>query len=364
MKKRIEYIDALRGFTMILVVFAHVETFMLEIEPNSTFISSLFISFRMPLFFFISGFIAYKKDVELNFACYSRNLAKKLRVQLIPTFFFGLLYTYLFSVGGFKDFITNYYKFGYWFTIALLGMFVILYTSNLLCFLFRKKRRCLFLILGMVILLAYIYRLFYETHPSIVLVSDIFCLHQICIYIPFFIVGYIVSGYREIFHRCLDNEIIQFSIVILFCITFYIKYTSPTSFYERNTALLIYRNIQDYIIGLSGICIIYNLFRVNSSKVSKETKLGRVLQYIGRRTLDIYMLHYFFLPRILLLGNYIYNKSDFVLELIIVGFFVVIVLLLCLFFSNILRINKYTSYYLLGVQNNKAYKYINQSKNA
>ena len=57
---RLQYIDALRGFTMILVVFAHVETYMLSIDPNTTFISSLFISFRMPLFFFISGYIAFK----------------------------------------------------------------------------------------------------------------------------------------------------------------------------------------------------------------------------------------------------------------------------------------------------------------
>ena len=43
MQNRIEYIDALRGFTMILVVFAHVETFMFSIDPGETFISSLFI---------------------------------------------------------------------------------------------------------------------------------------------------------------------------------------------------------------------------------------------------------------------------------------------------------------------------------
>ena len=109
--KRIEYIDALRGFTMILVVFAHVETFVLKIEPNSTLISELFLSFRMPLFFFISGFISFKKNAIWDKEFLFENLFKKAKIQLIPTFFFGLLYTYLFSLGNWRDFIYNYYKF-------------------------------------------------------------------------------------------------------------------------------------------------------------------------------------------------------------------------------------------------------------
>ena len=61
-KKRIGWIDALRGFTMILVVFSHVELFTFELDPP-LFVNEVFISFRMPLFFFISGFIGYKANV-------------------------------------------------------------------------------------------------------------------------------------------------------------------------------------------------------------------------------------------------------------------------------------------------------------
>lgn len=58
--KRIKYIDALRGFTMILVVFAHIEAFSMFGMQHTTFLGSIFQSFRMPLFFFISGYIAFK----------------------------------------------------------------------------------------------------------------------------------------------------------------------------------------------------------------------------------------------------------------------------------------------------------------
>lgn len=63
--KRIEYIDALRGFTMILVVFSHVEMTSLGFE-TPTFLNSMFMSFRMPLFFFISGFIRTWNNVVLE----------------------------------------------------------------------------------------------------------------------------------------------------------------------------------------------------------------------------------------------------------------------------------------------------------
>lgn len=64
--KRLEYIDALRGFTMILVVFAHIINYGYHItdakaETMDTF-NNLFIRFRMPLFFFISGFVLYKQE--------------------------------------------------------------------------------------------------------------------------------------------------------------------------------------------------------------------------------------------------------------------------------------------------------------
>lgn len=57
-QKRIEYIDAMRGFTIILVVLHHLSFF------SNSFVDSIFISFRMPLFFFISGFIGFKVNME------------------------------------------------------------------------------------------------------------------------------------------------------------------------------------------------------------------------------------------------------------------------------------------------------------
>ena len=55
-KKRIEYIDAMRGFTMLLVVFGHVLTHGLNNYSEGSVVYSFFQTFRMPMFFFISGY--------------------------------------------------------------------------------------------------------------------------------------------------------------------------------------------------------------------------------------------------------------------------------------------------------------------
>lgn len=54
---RIEYIDALRGFTMILVVFSHIIEFCYNWSSEVFSYNDIFILFRISLFFFISGFI-------------------------------------------------------------------------------------------------------------------------------------------------------------------------------------------------------------------------------------------------------------------------------------------------------------------
>lgn len=55
MTKRIEYIDAMRGFTMLLVVYSHILLFGysdLLIRDNEILsFNRFFLTFRMPLFF-------------------------------------------------------------------------------------------------------------------------------------------------------------------------------------------------------------------------------------------------------------------------------------------------------------------------
>ena len=94
-KERLEYIDAMRGFTMLLVVLGHVVVAptLPIVKPDTFSMTYLFLLFRMPLFFTISGYFAYKL-YDWNWNEYGSALLKKARVQLIPTAFFYGLYIY------------------------------------------------------------------------------------------------------------------------------------------------------------------------------------------------------------------------------------------------------------------------------
>ena len=65
-KPRLEWLDALRGFTMILVVANHVSQMGFEQQWKLSSSLPFLLLFRMPLFFFVSGFLAYKATQVWN----------------------------------------------------------------------------------------------------------------------------------------------------------------------------------------------------------------------------------------------------------------------------------------------------------
>jgi fucose 4-O-acetylase-like acetyltransferase len=122
MSKRIGYIDAMRGFTMILVVYSHVCGFCLG-DRNIAFNDVLFL-FRLPCFFFISGWLfqgTWGKVTQGTVPTVWSIIKHKFRVQIVPTLIFLFLLSpppaYFHQFGAFKG--------GYWFTFALFYFFII-----------------------------------------------------------------------------------------------------------------------------------------------------------------------------------------------------------------------------------------------
>lgn len=129
--KRIEYIDALRGFTMMLVVITHVAFFCMDIKEDSNYHHYL-SQIRMPLFFLISGFVMYKEGVIWNLQHIGVFLKKKFIVQIVSTLFFFTLFSHYKNV-DFIEGLKDPWKLGYWFTYTLFIYFVFYSAIRYIC---------------------------------------------------------------------------------------------------------------------------------------------------------------------------------------------------------------------------------------
>lgn len=338
---RIQFIDALRGWTMFLVVFHHICYY--NLKDDSSFIDAFFCLFRMPLFFFVSGFVAF---VALNKSGFDfrRETIKKARVLLIPTIVFGVIYVFLKFDGNVIWFVNDTSKLGYWFTLVSFEIFFIYFLVRTLI----RNNRWRAFVLIFISLLFCMLKLPMKIYPALCEFGNITSMHYTFNFMQFFVFGLLASEYRERFFKLLDNKHIMFISLILFGVFAYVKFSVLI-----DTSDLVYKIIEtvlEYILGYLGIIILFAIFRKYENCFDKKNKLGKMMQYVGRHTLDIYMLHYFFLPYIPFASFLFVEHCNIALELLILGTVSAFIICICLILSNAIRVSDILAYYLFGAK--------------
>lgn len=352
--QRIEYIDAMRGFTMLLVVYSHIQffgyagSFCNDISMGgNNFLSfnSLFISFRMPLFFFVSGFILFKKGFYWNRSASIEFIGRKAKVQLIPTLFFIMLMSFI-SNSSFVENCCTEHKIGYWFTVALFEYFVIYILYRNICNLLGRRQGIDWLLLVGGILLYFVSTPtclkklnVYET-----LYNHVLGLSYLRYFI-FFALGTIVKKHFDKVIHYMDNGYLSALWILCF---WGVSIAVLHNGYFENT---LYTHLYLIANGVFGLMLVFMFFRKYQNAFSQERTIGRVLQFIGRRTLDIYLLHYFFIPHNLdSIGSFFSQKPNPSIEFVVSLLLVLIVVSICLIISSVIRISPVLSNYLLGVK--------------
>lgn len=153
----------------------------------------------------------------------------------------------------------------------------------------------------------------------------------------YFILGNRIRKHFLKFEKLLDN-----SQLVLVSIFIFITYNIAINFHQRYIFF-------DLFTALSGIIIVFAYFRKHAHLFSSQRSLGIALQYIGRRTLDIYLLHYFVVFSNLnqYLGNFSITKEPFS-ELLISIILSIPIIAFCLFISSVLRLSPVLAHYLFG----------------
>lgn len=345
-KKRIEYIDCMRGFTMILVVAHHVAAFCLGINDYVPSIHPVLCEFRMPLFFFISGFVLYKEETVWSASHVAKFLfIKKFPAQIITTSIFFLVYIKINHI-GLVDGLYSDSKLGYWFTLALFAFFCIYAIFRYILYLINCNN-----ILTDIVLLSIgflFFTLFYDLSvyyslPIDVEIRNLFSLKFLG-YFFYFTIGTLFKKYFNLIQVILDTKpVLTICLVIFFCANLYYRELDATHI-----------NLLNLFTALTGIVIVFSFFRIHQDWFKKDKFIGRSLQYIGRRTLDIYLLHYLLLPTNLKIHfTSLVEHPVPVIEFTITITVTLIIVLGCLTISRILRMSSVLSYLLFGVKNRK-----------
>ena len=326
-KQRIEYIDAMRGFTMILVVYSHVCNYCLGDKWLGW--NDVFFLFRLPCFFFISGWLFEPVRESIRTV-----VKKKFMVQIIPTLIFLLILAppplFFSRLGATKG--------GYWFTFALFVFFLLYLLSE------RYLKRWGGVFALAISIAAFSYDIYYNRYfkDMGLLTQALGFLSFICWrYYLFFFIGTRVKRHFEEFIRLTGKPEVIIAVVVGFVMF---------AWHPRSE-----KTIMAYLIfavgGVLGLTMVFTFFRLFAHYFTMERWLGHSLQYVGTRTLDIYLLHYFLLPRFLMK----YSESLQVFDSKWLDFLVAMVLSLvvvacCLLVSYVIRLSPFLGHYLFGVK--------------
>ena len=116
---------------------------------------------------------------------------------------------------------------------------------------------------------------------------------------------------------------------------------------------LLFEMFRFYGGGITGMVMVFTFFRLSASWL-KELHISRPLQYVGTRTLDIYLLHFFFLPRFII--SYVDQLKAYdsqMIEFLVILIVSLVVLMLSLLASYIIRLSPFLAKYLFGVERAK-----------
>lgn len=362
MTKRIEYIDALRGYVMILVVLGHVPMYCYHHLEGFSF-STIPTVFHLALFFFISGWFVNSQTVRnadttkwsgaptirgeglyenekynsLRFAVYD-SLKKKSVQLIVPTVVFYLLYCWMNGIDIVENLWSDKFKAGYWFCIVLFVFWLTLTITKPITEKYWGTLLKFFLASAMIMLNTNLVTDLLEKYN----IPNVLCIQQ-WQYFIFFYLGSIAQQYKERFFSWLDNGKVMAVAVVTFFGSLLLCYNQPMNLLGIKVTFLLW--------GGLGTGLSFAFFRKYERSFSQETRMGRWLQYIGRRTLDVYMLHFFFLPKNLeWLGNKVMGNGNPAFELFISLAIAMMVACLCLLTSNIIRLSPTLAHWLFGVK--------------
>lgn len=341
-RKRFEYIDAMRGFAILFIVFGHIPLYCYGItnEQLSSF-RALTSLLQLPMFFFVSGYVLNSEKM-LNRG--GKTWYLKLRQLIIPAMFFCGIYIFI-NKTDIIYCITDKFKCGYWFTFTLFEFILIQCLWEFIAkSLNINNKGQLYIILFVVIALGFYILSIPTVSNRLGSVSGIVGIPMLRYYM-YFVAGRLIHLNLESMLRYKYRDTLV-SVVIF---GFLLLAVCNWCFNADLSGPLFHFNL--IMFELFALLSIFVLFYKKRTYFSSSSRASKAITFIGRRTLDIYLLHYFFLPKDLsVFGHYFVNHPAPILELAFCGIVTILVVVVCLIVSEILRQSTFCRKWLLGAK--------------
>ena len=323
-ESRIGYLDAIKCLGIILVIEGHVRGYGMNMGAYDSLSSLMLYSFNMPMFFFVSGLLAYKvQDYALKKIV--QHSFKKFVCLVLPTLFFFIFRTLLLQKSP-LDLFKNGFG-GYWFTITLWECFMIYY---MLLLLFKKSSILDMLLIILALTGLFFLSVFSEYGPKLL---DI---NRLTKYFHFFVWGVLSMKYKIVYEKLMNCEWLKMiAIVGFFGILVTVYYGSLPAF--------VFHFLRDIVLRYFGLFVVISWFACHAEFFNSSTSYNKIILGIGRKSLPFYLLQYFFLPDL----HYM-DGVDVITTHIISFTYTFIILVVCSVFISLLSNSKIIKRYVLG----------------
>ena len=322
------YMDALKCLGIILVIRGHVEMFGLGISQTYEYMSRLMTySFNMPIFFFISGYFAYKENMTMR--SIGRNLWNKFLFLVLPAVAFSMYYRFGNGENPVRFISEGFGR--YWFTIILFLCFLVYYNVRLIV----SAKRWQGMVMILLSLVGIGYLSFFSRYDV-----PLLDLNHLTKYFQYFTLGMIAKMYHERYVRLLTNQALISTATIGFFVLL-------VALFQCAMPSFIHHTLRDLVLRYMGTFMIIALFFKHKDAFSKETKVNRLISFIGRYTLPIYLLQYFFMPDLRHFAGTINNLDMLTVNIICMGY-TVVTIALCVLFIWLLSNSCFVCKYVLG----------------
>lgn len=286
MKDRIIYIDSLKGIAILLVIIGHCIAMQfsdyreaLDGPKQLMFLWKFIYSFHMPLFAFCSGLLMAKAKEFYTLKNVGNTLLRRIKSLLIP----------FAAVGSIWYVINGQWGDHYWFLIIMWECIIVHLAIGFVCSFIPKWSEHVETVVLLIVAILSLYVYNYMSRFNVFPIIDFSRFHHL---FPYYVVGIIATRYKLVERVILKQWVYGVALLLFVVLTYlktYMGYTLPLG------------KISNRIIPIAAICV--TIYWCNCADFI-QSKANDILSNLGKHSLELYLIHFFFPLQILFIGDW------------------------------------------------------------